>query len=76
MRPPHPRRVGRIWVGADADLTIFDPETVIDNATFAEPALASTGIPYVLVSGTFVVDDSELVDGAVPGQPVRREVKE
>jgi N-acyl-D-aspartate/D-glutamate deacylase len=66
---------GRIRVGADADLTIFDPETVIDNATFDEPALPSTGIPYVLVGGTFVVEESELVEGAVPGKPVRRPVK-
>jgi dihydroorotase len=69
------RDKGRIRVGADADLTVFDPATVIDNATFAEPALASTGIPYVIVGGTFVVEDSELVEGAVPGQPVRRPVK-
>ncbi|MCP4382840.1 MAG: amidohydrolase family protein [Hyphomicrobiales bacterium] len=67
---------GRIRVGADADLTIFDPKAVIDNATFDEPALPSTGIPYVLVGGTFVVEDSELVEGAVPGQPVRRAVEE
>jgi N-acyl-D-aspartate/D-glutamate deacylase len=72
---PSMRDMGRIRVGAYADLAIFDPETVIDNATFDEPALPSTGIPYVLVGGTFVVENSELVDGAGPGQPIRREVR-
>jgi dihydroorotase len=72
---PSMRDRGRIRVGAYADLAVFDPETVIDNATFDEPALPSTGIPYVLVGGTFVVENSELVDGAVPGQPIRREVR-
>jgi N-acyl-D-aspartate/D-glutamate deacylase len=72
---PSMRDKGRIRVGADADLVVFDPETVIDNATFEEPALPSTGIPHVLVGGTFVVEDSELVEDALPGQPVRREVK-
>ena len=55
---------------------IFDPETVIDNATFAEPALQSTSIPYVLVGGTIVVENSEIVADALPGQPVRREIKQ
>jgi dihydroorotase len=70
-RVPAMARKGRIAVGSDADLTIFDPETVIDRATFAEPTLASVGIPHVLVNGTFVVRDGQLVAGALPGRPVR-----
>src|SRR4029079_2544584 len=66
---------GRIRVGADADITVFDPGTVQDNATFDDPARMSTGIPYVLVAGTLVVDDSKLVEDASPGQPVRRVIK-
>lgn len=65
---------GRLAVGADADITIFDPATVIDNATFEEPALPSTGIPHVMVGGTFVVEDSQIVADAFPGQPVRRDI--
>jgi dihydroorotase len=72
---PSMRNKGRVQEGADADLTIFDPDTVIDNATFDEPALPSSGIPHVLVGGTFVVENSELVEGAVPGQPVRRAIR-
>jgi N-acyl-D-aspartate/D-glutamate deacylase len=71
---PGMQQKGRIQVGADADIVVFDPDTVIDKATFADPAEMSTGIPHVLVGGTFVVSDSELVYGATPGQPIRREV--
>jgi len=70
------RRKGRIQLGADADLTIFDPGTVMDRATFAEPAQPSRGIPHVLVSGLFVVRDGELVDGVMPGRPIRAAVRE
>jgi N-acyl-D-aspartate/D-glutamate deacylase len=62
---------GRIQEGKDADITIFDPETVQDNATMKDGGLASTGIPYVLVNGTVVVRDSEMVDNVFPGKPIR-----
>ena len=63
---------GRIAVGADADITVFDPARVMDRATFENPAQYSEGIPYVLVNGTFVVDRGELVSGVAPGRGVRR----
>jgi N-acyl-D-aspartate/D-glutamate deacylase/dienelactone hydrolase len=63
---------GRIAVGADADLDAFDPATVIDHATFQNPAQYSTGMKYVLVNGTEVVRNGELVDGVAPGEEVRR----
>jgi N-acyl-D-aspartate/D-glutamate deacylase len=69
---PAMNRKGRVSVGADADLTIFNPATVLDRATFAEPAQPSAGIPHVLVGGRFVVRDGELMDGAMPGRPIRR----
>ena len=56
---------------ADADITVFDPAKVIDNATFTEPTKRSTGISEVLVNGTFVVRNEALVPGARPGRPVR-----
>jgi N-acyl-D-aspartate/D-glutamate deacylase len=62
---------GRIQEGKDADITIFDPKTVKENATMKDAGLPSTGIPYVLVNGTVVVKDSETVDNVFPGKPVR-----
>jgi len=64
---------GRIRVGADADITVFDPATVIDNATFQAPTQPSSGIEHVLVAGTFVVRDAELIETAFPGQAIRRD---
>ena len=57
---PQMRIRGRIQEGSAADITIFDPKTVTDNATakIGENSLPSTGIPYVIVNGQVVVDDS------------------
>jgi N-acyl-D-aspartate/D-glutamate deacylase len=70
-RAPIFRNKGRIRVGADADITIFDPDRVIDKATFDEPLQASEGIPFVFVNGVLVVKDSKLVDGVLPGRAAR-----
>ncbi len=69
---PMMARKGRIEVGADADITIFDPERIIDRATFANPGQASAGIPFVIVNGTVVVRDGNIVTGVAPGRPVKR----
>jgi N-acyl-D-aspartate/D-glutamate deacylase len=69
---PQMRTKGRIRVGADADITIFDSNTVLDRATFAEPAQGSAGIIHVIVGGTSVVRDTEFVENAFPGRAVRR----
>lgn len=66
---------GRIQVGADADITIFDPKTVKDNSTMKDGGLPSTGIPYVVVNGTVVVKDSKVLKGIYPGKAIRRAVQ-
>jgi dihydroorotase len=68
---PAMKNKGRLAVGADADITVFDPATVIDRATFAQPTTPSAGIPHVIVNGVFVVRDGQLVPGAAPGRAIR-----
>lgn len=65
------KKKGRLQTGADADITVFDPETVGDRATFQEPAQSSTGIHCVIVNGTLVIDEGTLVDGVFPGKALR-----
>ena len=65
------RHKGRVREGADADLAIFDPATVIDRATYEKPNLPSEGIPYVVVNGVVVVDAGRVVEGSFPGQGLR-----
>ena len=62
-RAPVFRNKGRIRVGADADLTLFDSEGVIDNATFQEPTRPPEGIAHVLVNGMPVVSNGRLQEG-------------
>ena len=69
-RTPALANKGRVRVGGDADLTIFDPATVIDRATYEDATIPSAGIPYVIVRGQVVVDGGNLT-GARPGRAIR-----
>ena len=62
---------GRLNVGADADITIFDYETVKDGATFAEPALPPQGIELVLIGGEIALQRGEIVKSDC-GKAVRK----
>ncbi len=66
---------GRLQKGMIADITVFDPETVTDKATYEKGTLPSEGIPYVVVNGTIVVKDSQVLKGVNPGQPIRFETE-
>jgi N-acyl-D-amino-acid deacylase len=63
-------RRGRLREGWFADVVVFDPATVQDHATFAEPHQYSTGMVHVLVNGVPVLRDGEHT-GATPGRVVR-----
>jgi len=70
-RAPMFKDKGRIRVGADADITIFDANRVIDKATYEKPLQHSEGIQFVLVNGVPVVKDGKLVEGVFPGRAAR-----
>ena len=67
---PVARRKGRVQVDADADIVVFDPETIQDNAAFDDPRRPSTGVRYLIVAGQVVIDDARIMEGALPGQPI------
>jgi N-acyl-D-amino-acid deacylase len=63
---------GVLRAGAYADLVVFDPDTVLDKATFEAPARPAAGIELVLVNGRIVWQDGAH-SGARPGRPLRRQ---
>ena len=52
---------GRLNVGADADITVFDYETIQDTATFENPSAHPRGIEYVLIGGEIALEHGEIV---------------
>jgi N-acyl-D-amino-acid deacylase len=64
------RRRGRLEPGFFADVVVFDPATITDNATFSEPHQYATGVNHVYVNGVQVVREGEHT-GAKPGRVVR-----
>ena len=64
-------RKGRLQPGADADVVVFDPATVTDNATYTDTVRPTSGFDHVLVHGRPVITGGELVADALHGRPVR-----
>ncbi|HEV8063433.1 MAG TPA: amidohydrolase family protein, partial [Acidimicrobiales bacterium] len=67
---PSMRNKGRLQVGADADVVVFDPTAISDAATYSQSTSPSRGVRQVLVNGVAVVSDGLLVPGARPGRAV------
>jgi N-acyl-D-aspartate/D-glutamate deacylase len=59
---------GRIQRGADADIVIFDAQTIAANAVYGDPYLKPTGMLHVLVAGELVVQNGQPEEGPAPGQ--------
>ena len=72
---PSARLKGRLQEGADADVVIFDPQTVTDRATYQHPMETSVGVEYLLVGGAMVVDKGKLIEGVFPGKVIPGRVK-
>lgn len=68
---PQMKHKGRLQVGADADIDVFDANTVIDKATYEKPGQYSYGFKYVLVGGQVVVRDGKLDEAELPGKAIR-----
>ena len=65
------RNKGNLRAGADADIVIFDPERIKDNATFENPTLPGEGIDYVFINGEIAAKDCCVINGAL-GRAVRK----
>jgi N-acyl-D-amino-acid deacylase len=68
------KKKGRLQEGCDADITIFNPKTIINGSTYLEPGIPSRGIPYVIVNGKLAVEKGKLT-GATAGKVVKRDWK-
>ncbi|NOD92606.1 amidohydrolase family protein [Ruegeria sp. HKCCD4884] len=68
---PSMERKGRLQVGMDADITVFDPDTISDRATIDKPAEASVGVEYLLVNGTVLISDGEIDTDLLPGKAIK-----
>ena len=66
---------GRLQVGMDADITVFNAKKVKANATWDDVAALNDGFYYTLVNGEFILKDGKIVTDALPGQPLRRTPK-
>lgn len=67
---PQMKKKGRLQVGADADLVLFDPLTVSERARYLDAKQYSVGFSYVMVNGRFVVERGKVIGGVFPGRPV------
>jgi len=65
---PAARQKGRLQEGADADIVVFDAKTITDRSTFEKPMEPSTGVRYLVVGGTLLVDEGKLVPDVFPGR--------
>jgi N-acyl-D-aspartate/D-glutamate deacylase len=65
---PSARLKGRLQEGADADVVVFDPQTVSDHSTYDHPMAASVGVEYLLVGGVTLVEKGKVVEGVFPGK--------
>ncbi len=69
---PQFKTKGRLQAGMDADITVFDAETVQANATWDKIVELNTGFHYTIVNGKFILKDGEINTKILPGRQIRR----
>ena len=67
---PEARHKGRMQEGADADIVVFDPETIADRSTFEKPMEPSVGVQDLLVAGTPLIEDGKMIERVFPGKAI------
>jgi N-acyl-D-aspartate/D-glutamate deacylase len=67
---PDARKKGRLQEGADADIVVFNLQTITDRSTYQKPMEPSVGVQYLLVNGVPVVDQGKLSESSFPGKPL------
>jgi len=69
---PDARKKGRLQEGADADIVVFDLQTITDRSTYQKPMEPSAGVQYLLVNGVPIVDQGKLGESTLPGKALRK----
>ncbi len=67
---PTARQKGRLQEGADADILVFDPQTISDRSTFEKPMEPSVGVRELVVAGKLLIDDGKMVPDVYPGRAI------
>ena len=72
---PQMKKKGRLQKGMDADIVVFDPDTISDVGTYDKPNQPAVGVQSLIVNGELVIEGGDLILDAGPGQPIRRDVQ-
>jgi N-acyl-D-glutamate deacylase len=67
---PAAHKKGRMQEGADADIVVFDPQTISDRSTFEKPMEPSAGVHELLVNGVLLIDKEKMVPEVYPGKAI------
>jgi N-acyl-D-aspartate/D-glutamate deacylase len=61
---------GRLQEGSDADIVVFDPQTISDRSTFEKPMEPSVGVRHLVVGGTLLIENGKMIEGVFPGRAI------
>jgi len=69
---PQMKKKGRLQEGMDADIVVFDPNTIADVGTYEKPNQPAVGVQTLLVNGQLVIADGQLKTNVAAGKAIRR----